>query len=130
MERVENRAKLLGIDGVYIPVTNRKKSEEWYVEHLGMERGGDYLLAGRQEIFLRERLDEQVLSFQTNQWFANGESYVMPFVCFRTSDVDALYEHIRTLGVSVGELIVHSWFKEFDFCDPDGNKLKVWQPNE
>jgi hypothetical protein len=75
LEQVETRGKLIGIDGVYIPVTNRKKSEDWYIEHLGMEQGGDYLLVGRQEVFLRERLDQQVLSFRTNEWPANGEIY-------------------------------------------------------
>jgi catechol 2,3-dioxygenase-like lactoylglutathione lyase family enzyme len=129
MEQVEKRAKLIGIDGVYIPVSNRKKSEEWYMEHLGLEHGGDFLLAGRQEVFLRERLDEQVLTFRTNEWLDTGESYEMPVVCFRTSDIDGIYEHLRRLGIRIGDLIVHGWFKEFDFYDPDGNKLKVWQPS-
>lgn len=126
MEQVEKRAKLIGIDGVYIPVSNRKKTEEWYVDNLGMEHGRDYLLAGRQGIFLRERLDEQVLTFRTSEWLDHGESYEMPVICFRTSDIDGLYEHLRTLDIRIGDLIVHNWFKEFDFCNPDGNKLKVW----
>ncbi|WP_372661029.1 VOC family protein [Cohnella sp.] len=54
----------------------------------------------------------------------------MPVVCFRTSDIAGLYEHVRSNGIRVGEIIIHSWFREFDFYDPDGNKLKVWQPNE
>lgn len=130
MEHLVKRAKLIGIDGVYIPVSNRKKSEEWYVDNLGMEQGSDYLLVGRQEVFLRERLDEQVLTFRTSEWLDNGESYEMPVICFRTSDIDSLYEHLRTLDIHIGDLIVHSWFKEFDFCDLDGNKLKIWQPKE
>ncbi|QHW30911.1 hypothetical protein GZH47_08625 [Paenibacillus rhizovicinus] len=124
------KAKMIGIDGVYIPVSNRKQSEAWYVEHLGMEHGGDYLLAGSQEVFLRERLEEEVLTFRTNEWLANGESYAMPIVCFRTSDIDSVYGQLRTLDIRMGDMIVHSWFREFDFCDPDGNKLKVWQPKE
>jgi len=54
----------------------------------------------------------------------------MPVFCFRTSDIEALYEHVRANDIRTEDLIVHSWFKEFDFYDPDGNKLKVWQPNE
>ncbi|WP_425453284.1 VOC family protein [Cohnella lupini] len=115
---------------MYIPVSSRKKSEEWYVEHLGMEHGEGYLLVGKQEVFLRERLDEQVLTFRTNEWLDNGESYDMPVVCFRTSDIDGIYGHLSKLGIRIGQVIEHSWFREFDFCDPDGNKLKVWQPNE
>lgn len=126
----QKRAALTGIDGVYIPVSNRKQSEQWYIEHFGLENGGDYLLAGRQEVFIRERVDERVLTFRTKQWLDNGESYEMPVVCFRSSDIDGLYEHARSNDIRVGEMIIHSWFKEFDFYDPDGNKLKVWQPNE
>jgi catechol 2,3-dioxygenase-like lactoylglutathione lyase family enzyme len=130
VEKIIKKAALTGIDGVYIPVTDRKQSEQWYIEHLGLENGGDYLLTGKQEVFLRERLDEQALTFRTNQWLDNGESYEMPVVCFRTSDIDGLYEHARSNGIRIGEMIIHSWFREFDFYDPDGNKLKVWQPNE
>ncbi|MBM7565013.1 hypothetical protein JOC55_001958 [Paenibacillus sacheonensis] len=36
-----------------------------------------------------------------------------------------LYEHLCTLEIQIDSLIVHSWFWEFDFCDTDGNKLKV-----
>ncbi|RAV09193.1 hypothetical protein DQG23_39885 [Paenibacillus contaminans] len=125
----QKRAALTGIDGVYIPVSNRKQSEQWYIEHFGLENGGDYLLAGRQEVFIRERVDERVLTFRTNQWLDKGGSYEMPVVCFRSSDIDGLYEHARSNDIPVGEMIIHSWFKEFDFYDPDGNKLKVWQPN-
>jgi catechol 2,3-dioxygenase-like lactoylglutathione lyase family enzyme len=130
LEQIKKKASLTGIDGVYIPVSNRKQSEEWYIEHLGLEHGGDYLLAGKQEVFLRESLDQQVLTFQTNQWLDNGESYEMPVVCFRTSDINGLYDHVRKNDIRIGDLLVHSWFREFDFYDPDGNKLKVWQPNE
>lgn len=78
MEQMKRKTVLTGIDGVYIPVSNRKQSEAWYIEHFGLEHGEDYLLAGRQEVFLRERLDQQVLTFRTNQWLENGESYEMP----------------------------------------------------
>jgi catechol 2,3-dioxygenase-like lactoylglutathione lyase family enzyme len=124
------KAAVTGIDGVYIPVSNRQRSEEWYIEYLELENGGDYLLAGRQEVFLRERLDDQVLTFRTNQWLDGGHSYEMPVICFRTSDIEELYEHVRSNGIRMEEMIVHSWFREFDLYDLDGNKLKVWQPNE
>lgn len=51
MEQIEKRAKLIGIDGVYIPVSNRKQSEEWYVEHLGVEQSGDYCLQANKKFF-------------------------------------------------------------------------------
>ena len=130
VEQMKRKTVLTGIDGVYIPVSNRKQSEAWYIEHFGLEHGGDYLLAGRQEVFLRERLDQQVLTFRTNQWLENGESYEMPVVCFRTSDIAGLYDYARSKGIRVSELFEHNWFREFDFYDLDGNKLKVWQPNE
>lgn len=130
MEQTKRIPVLTGIDGVYIPVTNRQQSEAWYIKHFGLEQGGDYLLAGRQEVFLRERTDQQVLTFRTNDWLENGESYEMPIVCFSTSDISGLYDNTRSNGIRVGELLEHNWFREFDFYDPDGNKLKVWQPNE
>lgn len=130
MEHINKRSVLIGIDGVYIPVSNRKKSEEWYMEHLGLESRGDYLLAGKQEVFLRESLDENRLTFRTSEWLETGESYEMPVVCFRTSDINGIHEHLRTLDIRIGDFIVHNWFTEFDFWDPDGNKLKVWQPIE
>lgn len=100
------------------------------MEHFGLEHGGDYLLAGKQEVFLRESMDRQGLTFRTNQWLDNGETYEMPVVCFRTSDIAGLYENARSKGIVVGALLEHKWFREFDFYDPDGNKLKVWQPND
>lgn len=129
MEQGERRARVTGIDGIYLPVANRKRSEDWYVTYLGVDRREDYLLAGNQEIFLRERLGDETLTFRTNGWLGSGESYDMPVVCLRTSDIDGMHEQLRESGTRIGEIIVHSWFKEFDFCDPDGNKLKVWQPN-
>ncbi|WP_308634595.1 VOC family protein [Paenibacillus silvisoli] len=130
MEQAIKKPAITGIDGVYIPVANRKQAEQWYIEHLGLEYGGDYLLAGKQEVFLRERLDERALFFRTNEWLTSGDSYEMPVICFRTSNIDGLYEHAHSNGIRAEDMITHSWFKEFDLYDPDGNKLKVWQPNE
>ncbi|SEO31440.1 VOC family protein [Paenibacillus sp. OV219] len=126
---VKKQPALIGIDGVYIPVSDRKQAEEWYALHLGLERKEDYLLAGKQEVFLRERTDRTALTFKTNQWLESGESYEMPVVCFRTDDIDGLYDHARENGIRAEEMVVHRWFREFDCYDLDGNKLKVWQPN-
>jgi catechol 2,3-dioxygenase-like lactoylglutathione lyase family enzyme len=122
------QAQIVGIDGIYLPVSDRKQAEAWYMEHLGLEHGGDYLLAGRQEVFLREREGREALVFRTREWLENGELHEMPVVCMRASDIDALYEHVRNAGIRTEAMIEHSWFKEFDLYDPDGNKLKIWQP--
>jgi hypothetical protein len=55
------QTNIVGIDGIYLPVSNRKQAEARYMEHLGLEHGGDYLLAGRQEVFLREREDREAM---------------------------------------------------------------------
>jgi hypothetical protein len=41
------KAGLTGIDSVYIPVSNKQKSTDWFVEHFGLVVEGDHLLVGK-----------------------------------------------------------------------------------
>jgi catechol 2,3-dioxygenase-like lactoylglutathione lyase family enzyme len=122
------KARLTGIDAVYIPVTNKDQSKQWFVEHFGLSVEGDHLLAGRQEIFLLECRQKQTLTFQTGDWVQEELHYEMPVICFQASDIIQLYEYTKKNHIQADELLDQRWFWEFNFIDPDGNKFKVWQP--
>jgi hypothetical protein len=50
----ERKAALIEIDTVNIPVTDKKRSTEWFVKHFGLVVQGDHLMVGKQDVFLLE----------------------------------------------------------------------------
>lgn len=42
---------LTSLDSIYIPVGNRERTMQWYVDHFGLEIEGDHLKIGHVEVF-------------------------------------------------------------------------------
>jgi hypothetical protein len=124
------KAALTGIDSVYISVSNKQQSADWFVEHFGLVVEGDHLLAGKVEVFLVQANDDQSRNFFTKHWLKNGNQYEMPAICFRAQEIANLYKYAQQHDIKADPLVDRGWFWEFDFYDLDGNKFKAWQPKE
>jgi hypothetical protein len=84
------KAALTGIDSVYIPVSNKQQSTDWFVEHFGLVVEGDHLLVGKVEVFLVHSNEDQPRNFFTVSWLKSGDRYEMPAICFRTLEIAKL----------------------------------------
>ncbi|MBP1993055.1 hypothetical protein [Paenibacillus eucommiae] len=122
--------KLTTLDSIYIPVKERTKSMNWFLQHFDLIVEGDHLKIGSTELFFLETMDETTTNFTTSAWQQEEKHYEMPAFCFRTENLRQLHEKLINGNVRVTEVISHSWFEEFDFYDLDNNKFKVWRPSE
>jgi hypothetical protein len=92
MEQIDaKKAILTGIDTVYISVSNKQQSTDWFVEHFGLVVEGDHLLVGKVEVFLVEANESQPRNFFTKNWLKSGDRYEMPAICFRAMEITKLY---------------------------------------
>ncbi|WP_219834270.1 VOC family protein [Paenibacillus sp. R14(2021)] len=112
-----------------IPVTNVKESAEWYVKHLGCRYEGE-IREGDTFLRLSSGPDLNLLKVdETVQWKLNG--FVIPIIHIHTDDANALHQYLKLNGVSVEDVVDHSWIGySFAMYDPDGNKILIWQAND
>ncbi|MCD9026558.1 VOC family protein [Cohnella silvisoli] len=111
------------IDTVFVPVTDIKRSEEWYLSLFPFR----VVYRSEQEDYVGFRFNEPgplqagLTLYQTD---SIPESKHLAFN-FYTSDVDAVHAHFGQNGVKVSEIHGNSGMRFFDLWDPDGNSLGV-----
>ncbi|WP_018759203.1 VOC family protein [Paenibacillus terrigena] len=120
----------------YIPVTDTKKSAEWYVKHFKFNWNGDagpessamlYMREGA--IFLIPVKDRKTLSFLTKG--EDGSDFEMFTMNFEVDDesIDSLYQGLKEDGVEVTDLMDGGICgRSFHFRDLDGHKFSVVTP--
>lgn len=120
------------IDTVFLPVANLQHAIDWYTGSLGFELlwqipGVACLKVGETPLTLLqyrfpgyESLPEDDFVFQP-----------FPTVAFNfyASNIHAVHQALRDRGVHTTEIIDHGDVKEFEFKDPDDNRIGVcWWP--
>lgn len=120
--------KATKVNNCCIPVTDVKKSADWYVTHLGCQNEGHQ---SEVHAFLRltsgpdldlVRVDNCVQNYQ------DGKK--IPILTLECEGFHELYEHLKEEGILVEDVINHGWVgKCFDFYDLDDNKITIWEVN-
>lgn len=98
----------------YIPVSNKKRSMDWFVRHfhLGISPHGNLLLESGHELYL---LESRARSPKTK-----------PILTFSVDDADELWLRLCSCRVHSGPVETDELFgKHFVFYDPDGNPYQV-----
>ncbi|NBI30535.1 VOC family protein [Chengkuizengella marina] len=109
------------IDTVFVPVTDLKKSEQWYMNIFPFEvvyRSGDGNYIG----FRFDDPKEMKTALTIYKVDEIRPTNHMAFN-FYTEDVDALHNKLKKSGVEVSEIHASDGMRFFDFEDPNGNQL-------
>ena len=114
------------VGSIFIPVTDIKKSTEWYVKFLGAkiidsweDGAGFYLPAGTTQLAL-----VKVESPQPTEFIIKGEQKNSYFN-FVVDDIEAVHQQFRNNDIVTTEIDDFGGMKFFDFFDLDGNPFSV-----
>ncbi|MCM2981115.1 glyoxalase [Niallia circulans] len=114
------------VGSIFIPVTDMKKSTDWYVKFLGVkiidsweDGAGFYLPAGTTQLAL-----VKVESPQPTEFIIKGEQKNSYFN-FVVDDIEAAHQQFRNNGIVTTEIDDFGGMKFFDFFDLDGNPFSV-----
>lgn len=106
-----------------LPMRNKAKTRDYYVEQLGFQEIGDY------EGYLMVRKDEIEIHFFEFMELDPKENYGQVYI--RTNDIDGLYTSMLDNNVEIhpnGNLKNLPWGqREFALLDPDSNLLTFGQ---
>jgi glyoxylase I family protein len=113
------------VSGIFIPVTDMKRSTEWYLnvfdlEVISRDDGCTGLkFAGAETIVnLWKVATKQPVDFDAG-------SYRICYFNFESYDIHASRESLQEKGVQVGELHDHGSIRFFDCYDPDDNAISI-----
>ncbi|GIP51100.1 VOC family protein [Paenibacillus vini] len=113
----------------YVPVKDPLKSAAWWQRNFGLEFAVPYNEAEAQVIL--KLSDGQWLHLVETEGtidnqFPNKAGYEMFRLTFEVRQIEVLYDHLKTNGVTVEDLEDRdSCGINFVFSDPDGNKFDV-----
>ncbi|RLL45447.1 VOC family protein [Oceanobacillus piezotolerans] len=114
------------IGGIFIPVTNVKKSIEWYEKNLGAklidsweDGAGFYLPNGSTQLALVEVDTKQPTEFVIK---GNKKNSYYNFV---VDDINLAYKHFHENNVTTTPIKDFGGMKYFDFYDLDQNPFSV-----
>lgn len=119
-----------GIQSVYLPVTNPKKSADWYVTHLSVK-----LLRPVDEKAQQAQLGfpqgQTLFLIQTsekgNANFKEISGTIQCPITIQVADIHKFYNQLRDRGAIIDKLEDNGdCGLNFYLYDPDGNKLDIW----
>ncbi|WP_156158270.1 VOC family protein [Gordoniibacillus kamchatkensis] len=126
-ENGASKLSFLGVDGVFMPVSDLTRSVRWYTEVLGLEiRHRDEPHAavlkigqGLPALCLVQSGGPLPAPFPPNRYD------VTHFFNFKAADIDAVHSELAARGVDVSPIYQSDALRYFGFQDPDGNGLGV-----
>lgn len=114
------------VGSIFIPVTDIKKSTDWYVKFLGVkiidsweDGAGFYLPAGTTQLAL-----VKVDSPQPTEFIIKGDQKNSYFN-FVVDNIEVAHQQFRNNGIVTTEIDDFGGMKFFDFFDLDGNPFSV-----
>lgn len=119
---------ITGISSIEVPVSDLKKSVDWYTRILGLEVQYEdattamltFNAIGVPGVYLCQTEASDRLQFvNTNTNITHS------IIDFYTADLQQFYDFLIEQQVEVGKLNVHGDFGGFGFRDPDGNLLSA-----
>ncbi|WP_096186496.1 VOC family protein [Evansella halocellulosilytica] len=113
--------------GIFVPVSDLKRSTNWYKEMLGFEIvHDDEPLANTLKICNGIVMICLVKSEDIVQpEFPKNDYDVGVYFNFHTTDADQAHEFLSQKGAKVSEIHDYDGIRGFDLVDPDGNRFGV-----
>lgn len=113
------------ISGIFIPVTDMKRSTEWYVKAFELEviqisDGCTGLAFPGEATFINLW---KVARPQPTTFDAGG--YTIPYYNFESFDIERSHAALVALGAEVTPIRDDDGIRHFDCFDPDGNELGI-----
>jgi predicted lactoylglutathione lyase len=113
--------------GIFVPVSDLKRSTEWYTNLLGFEITHN----DEPNAMVTMMNDEKIVfclvrSYDIEQRpFPRNEYSVEQYFNFHTTDVDSVHRMFKQKGAIVGEIVDFDGMRGFSLIDPDGNRYGV-----
>lgn len=130
MKKTEVLSTVVGINCIYIPVTDVKKSADWYVNHLHLtllqdvnedSKHAQLNIVSEHAIFLIKTKD------QTNLNYDEIDGNVQCFLTLEVADIHKLHDQLVNDGVDVLDIEDNGdCGLNFYISDPDGNLIDIW----
>lgn len=121
--------RVTGIGGVFFKSTDPKKTNEWYIKHLGIdvsEYGANFEW--------REKDDHERIGSTAWNAFKQETKYFEPskkdfMINYRVENLEWLVGELKKEGVTVCDNIEsYDYGKFVHIMDNDGNKIQLWEP--
>ena len=111
------------IDTVFVPVTDLRRSEEWYLKVFPFKvtfrsADGSYIGFSFKD---HHPLQTGVCIYKTDKVERNGH----PSFNFYAEDIDGYHHFLKEQNVKVSEIHEDDNTRFFEFYDPDGNELSA-----
>jgi lactoylglutathione lyase len=113
--------------GIFVPVSDLKRSTLWYTDVLGFEiTGKDEPNATVMMMNDHKIMFCLVKSYDIQQRpFPKNDYEVEQYFNFHTEDVEGSHRMLKEKGADVGEIENFGTMSGFSLYDPDGNKYGV-----
>lgn len=120
-------ARVVGLGGVFFKATDPEKLGQWYKDYLDLPVEHPYgaslkhenLPAGGCSVWSPFKKD-------TTYFEPSDQTFMINLI---VDDLDGCLERVRQGGATVMPDVEDSEFGRFGwFCDPEGNKVELWQP--
>jgi len=120
-------AKVTGIGGVFFKSADPDHLYEWYVRHLGVEKGDDPGIPFANNAQPRGGFCVWSAFPEDTSYFSPGEKqYMFNLV---VDDLAGALQQVAEGGAEiVGDVESYDFGSFGWFIDPDGNKVELWQP--
>lgn len=113
--------------GIFVPVSDLKRSVEWYTNVLGFD------ITGRDEPNATVMMmnDHKIMFCLVRAFdikprpFPKNNYQVEQYFNFHADDVEGTHRMLREKGADVGEIENFDGMRGFSLHDPDGNKYGV-----
>lgn len=102
----------------YIPVSDKQRSSEWFVELFGLalDSNGHLILPSQQILYLLEFIP------------TNDYDDSVPVLSFEVDHINEVYDRLRNKGIRVDEMFENVMTgQHFFFCDLDRNRFGIYQ---
>lgn len=112
------------LDHIAIPVRDWQRSRDWYVRHLGFEV--EFEISERKTAALRDEADLTLFVFESGSPFTPDPQLAFTI---QVADVEQTHKALSAAGIA----FVHPPAKTFwgygaELKDPDGYRLRLWDP--
>ena len=121
--------RVTGIGGVFFKSADPKKTNEWYIKHLGIDVS-DY---GANFEWREKDAQEKIGSTAWNS-FKQETKYFEPskkdfMINYRVENLEWLVGELKKEGVTICDNIEsYDYGKFVHIMDDDGNKIQLWEP--
>ncbi len=116
-------ARVTGLGGAFLRVSDPEALYKWYEQHLGISAAGGCLMFPKDGQW----------AYIAVAFFPRSDNYFPAqqpaMLNFQVDDLDAILDRLSSAGVSVDPKREESSYGRFGwFTDPEGNRVELWQP--